>query len=180
MVPDLEQNLFDLLWDDDTVEGATQAAAWCTTEPERDHALWIAVACQKAGAVNALLDAGTSEGSRAAALSLLCSGLVMVGDPIDDDTTIATDDWSVHYVARLTPPGTGPFWDEAEQAMGRYIEKRGDDGAWLGMIPELTDGVPSDLLEGFRTVLQQATSEEITTARAMLQAEIDRRILEAV
>jgi hypothetical protein len=170
MTTDIEQTLFDLLWDDDTVEGASQAATLCASEPERDHALWIAVACQKARAVNALLMAGTSEGGQAAALSLLCSGLVMVGDPIDDDTTIATDDWSVHHVARLKTPGAGPFWDEAEQAMGRYVEKRGDDGAWLGMIPELLDDVPSDLLEGFRKVLGQATSEEITTARAMLQA----------
>lgn len=179
MTTDLEQNLFDLLWDDDTASGATQAATLCASEPERDHGLWIAVACQKAGAVNAILDAGTSGDGRAAALALLCSGLVMAGEP-DDETAIETDDWTVRYVARLKPPGTAPFWDEAEQAMGRYVDKRGDDGEWLTMISELLDGVPAALLEGFRTVLAQATSDEITTAQAMLQAEIDRRILEAV
>lgn len=180
MTTDLEQTLFDLLWDDDTAGGATQAAALCATEPERDHALWIAVACQKSGAVNALLQAGTSAGGRAAALALLCSGLVMAGEPVDDEAAIETDDWTLRCVARLKPPGTAAFWDEAEQAMGRYVDKRGDDGAWLTMIPELLDGVPSALLEGFRTVLQQAIGDEITTAQAMLQAEIDRRILEAV
>ncbi|TAM40109.1 MAG: hypothetical protein EPN58_11530 [Rhodanobacter sp.] len=180
MTTDLEQTLFDLLWDDDTAGGATQAAALCATEPERDHALWIAVACQKSGAVNALLEAGASAGGRAAALSLLCSGLVMVSEPVEDDAVTAIDDWTVRPINRLKPPGAPPIWFEAEQAMGRYVDKRGDDGAWLTMIPELLDDVPSALLGDFRTVLQQAIGDEITTAQAMLQAEIDRRILEAV
>ena len=103
MTTDLEQNLFDLLWDDDTASGATQAATLCASEPERDHGLWIAVACQKAGAVNAILDAGTSGDGRAAALSLLCSGLAMGGDPVEDDTVTAIDDWTIRPINRLKP-----------------------------------------------------------------------------
>jgi hypothetical protein len=57
---DEEQELIDLLWKDYSPETATKVAAQCATEEERDHALWIAVALQRAAAASAILAAGTN------------------------------------------------------------------------------------------------------------------------
>lgn len=176
MATDLEQDLIDLWWRDDTPQSAAQGTAMCTRATDRDHALWIAVATQKAGAVNALLDTGASGAAREGALSLICAGLVRAGD----QESPAPTTWAVRPVLRLKRTDADPFWDEVEQVLGRYVEKYGDEGDWLTMIPELLGGVPSTTLALFIQNLSQAVSDEIRAAQAMLQAEIDRRILEAV
>lgn len=161
MATDLEQNLFDALWDQDN----PTAIDACTTQEERDHALWIALAFQRLGTMNALLDRGTTPEAQEAALALLCRGLQMAGDRSG----------SVLFSPVRT--NTPPFWGEVEQAMGRHLDKRGDNGSWPGMMAALVEEVSSDSLDVFRASLDQATGSAITEAQAVLQAEIDRRLL---
>jgi hypothetical protein len=178
MTTDLEQNLFDLLFDNPSVQAANGAVAMCTTETERDHALWIAIAYQNVVALNAILDKGTSILAREAGLILLCRGLVMIGDAPAD---ASVGDWSARTIISPVRNGTSAFWGDAEEAMCRYLDKRGHhEGAWLAMLPELLEGIPSADLIRITSVLIQADSAEITTAKAMLTSELERRQLEAV
>jgi hypothetical protein len=175
---DEEQELIDLLWKDYSPETATKVAAQCATEEERDHALWIVVALQRAAAASAILGAGTSAPAREAALSLLCMGLVRAGD---SDDSASSGEWSVRQYSAPVRDGTSPFWFDAEEVMNHYLEKYGDEEQdWIPMLPGLLDGVESESLERMIKVLGQATSESITEAQAILQSEIDRRILSAV
>jgi len=165
MATDLEQNLFDALWDQDD----PTAIDACTNQEERDHALWIAVAFQRLGTMNALLDRGTTPEAQEAALALLCRGLQMAGDR------------SRNVLLSPVRADTPPFWGEVEQAMGRHLDKHNsDDQGWPNLVPTLVEGVPTDSLERFVDTLGQAIGPRITEAQAMLQAEIDRRVLEAV
>jgi hypothetical protein len=174
---DEEQELIDLLWKDYSPETATKVAAQCATEEERDHALWIAVALQRAAAASAILAAGTSAPAREAALSMLCVGLVRAGDSLE---SAPGGEWSVRQYNAPVRDGTSPFWFDAEEAMNHYLEKCGDEGDWIPMLPGLLNRVESESLELMIKVLGQATSQEITEAQAILQSEIDRRILSAV
>ena len=52
---EFKQAIIELLWNDDTSQAATRVVARCTSGEEREHALWMAVALQRAAAVNALM-----------------------------------------------------------------------------------------------------------------------------
>jgi hypothetical protein len=173
MTTKLQQQLFDLLWDDDTAQAANQAVAMCSTERRRDHALWIAVACQKAGAVNALLDTGTSIRGRLGAISIICSGLIMSGTFKKKKKT--TDLITLTPYMVLAP--NDRFWEETDLAAGNYLSKGGEATGLLKLIPVLLDGVPSEYLIAFIGNLGAATSKAIRKAQAMLQSEIERRML---
>lgn len=176
MANKLQQQLFDLLWRNDTPQGAAQAAALSTTERRRDHTLWIAVSCQNTGAVNVLRGAGTSLPGRIGALSLVCSGLLLCGTFKDMKKTIGL----LTLIPLAMPAPADRFWGEAEQATGDYLSKGGEDTGLVKLIPALLDDVPSDFLSWYIKALNQATSKAIKKAQSILQAEIDRRKRAAV
>ncbi len=175
---EFKQAIIELLWNDDTPQAATQVVARCTSDEEREHALWMAVALQRAAAVTALLQAGISAQAREAALSLLCGGLARAGAPKADTHVAEWGAWSVNTIDIPVKVGTSPFWFEAEKLMDIYLEQGRIKGDWLVMLPALREGVAPGSLERFIQTLNQAGSREIHIATALLRAEIDRQALQ--
>ncbi|MGB3838797.1 MAG: hypothetical protein WA930_06760 [Rhodanobacter sp.] len=171
---EFKQAIIELLWNDDTPQAATQVVARCTSDEEREHALWMAVALQRAAAVTALLHAQARE----AALSLLCGGLARAGAPKADTHVAEWGAWSVNTIDIPVKVGTSPFWFEAEKLMDIYLEQGRIKGDWLVMLPALREGVAPGSLERFIQTLNQAGSREIHIATALLRAEIDRQALQ--
>ena len=171
---EFKQAIIELLWNDDTPQAAAGIGALCTSDEEREHALWMAVAMQRAAAVNALLQAGISAPAREAALSLLCGGLARAG--VRKTSTLFTQHGALNVSTIDTPVrvGTSRFWFEAEKLMSIYLEQGRIKGDWLVMLPALREGVEPASLERFIQTLNQASSREIHVAEALLRAEIDR------
>jgi hypothetical protein len=174
---EFKQEIIELLWNDDTPQAAANVVARCASDEEREHALWMAVAVQRAAAVNALLEAGISAPAREAALSLLCGGLAAAGEPKHNKHVTEWGAWSVDTIETPVRVGTSPFWFEAEKLMGIYLKQGRIKGDWLVMLPVLREGVESSSLERFIETLHQANSKEINVAVSLLRAEIDRRIM---
>jgi hypothetical protein len=177
---DQEQELIDLLWKDDTPQTATKVADQCSTQQELDHTLLIAVALQRTAAVNAVLSAGASDLAREAALSLICRGLVMAGESVDDEVQTENGSWTVRAITSPVPNKISSFWSEAECAMGHYLEQYGEEGYWVDVVPALLESVTSERLEKLIETLEQATSEAITDVAQMMRSSIEWHILNAV
>ena len=135
---EFKQAIIELLWNDDTPQAAAGVVARCTSHEEREHALWMAVALQRAAAVTALLQAGISAQAREAALSLLCGGLARAGAPKADTHVAEWGAWSVNTIDIPVKVGTSPFWFEAEKLMDIYLEQGRIKGDWLVMLPALS------------------------------------------
>lgn len=172
---EFKQDIIEWLWNDDTPQAAIRVVARCSSDEEREHALWMAVAIQRVAAVNALLQAGIGAEAREAALSLLCGGLATAGKPNDNKHVTEWGSWSVDTIETAVKVGTSPFWFEAENLMGIYLQKGRIKGGWLDMLHALREGVAPASLERFIETLHQASSREINVAVALLRAEIDRQ-----
>ena len=173
---EFKQAIIELLWNDDTPQAAAGIGALCTSDEEREHALWMAVAMQRAAAVNALLQAGISAPAREAALSLLCGGLARAGARQSSMHVTEWGSWNVSTIDTAVKVGTSPFWFEAEKLMSIYLEQGRIKGDWLVMLPALREGVAPASLERFIQTLNQASSREIHVAEVLLRAEIDRQV----
>lgn len=174
---EFKQNIIELLWNDDSPQAATSVVTRCSTDEEREHGLWMAVALQRGAAVTALLQTGVSAQAREAALALLCGGLARVGKRKIDLHVTAQGSWSVDTIDTAVRVGTSRFWFEAEKLMDIYLQQGRIKGSWLDMLPALREGVAPSSLERFIQTLQQASSEEINVAVALLRSELDRQVL---
>ncbi|WEN14276.1 hypothetical protein PY254_13650 [Rhodanobacter sp. AS-Z3] len=174
---EFKQNIIELLWNDGTLQAAEKVVARCTSDEQREHALWMAVAMQRAAVVSALLQAGISASAREAAVSLLCGGLARAGVPAKTDNHIiqlgSCNTTTIDTAVRV---GTSRFWFEAEKLMGIYQQQGLIKGDWLVMLPALREGVEPASLQRFIQTLHQANSKEITVALALLQSEINRHV----
>lgn len=175
---EFKQAIIELLWNDDTPQAATRVVARCTSGEEREHALWMAVALQRAAAVNALLQAGITTQAREAALSLLCGGLTEAAASRANMHVAEWGAWSVSTIDIPVKAGTSLFWFEAEKLMNIYLEQGRIKGDWLVMLPALREGVAPASLERFIQTLNQAGNRETHVAIALLRTEIDRQALQ--